>query len=95
MHAQLPSHVRIFVTPWTVAFQAPLSMGLSRQEYWSEFPLPPPGVSSKSRDQTCATVAPTSVGRFFTHEPPGKPIKQLYSNKIKNKQLEVTEAPAI
>ena len=37
------SHVQLFVTPWTVACQAPLSMEFSRQEYWSEFPLPPPG----------------------------------------------------
>ena len=32
-----------FATPWTVACQAPLSMGFSRQEYWSELPFPPPG----------------------------------------------------
>ena len=32
------SHVRLFVTPWTVAYQAPLSMGFSRQEYWSGLP---------------------------------------------------------
>ena len=37
------SHVRLFVTPWTVAYQAPLSMGLSRQEYWSGLPFPSPG----------------------------------------------------
>ena len=36
------SHVRLFVTPWTVALQAPLSMGFSRQEYWSELPFPSP-----------------------------------------------------
>ena len=36
------SHVWLLVTPWTVAHQAPLSMGLSRQEYWSELPCPPP-----------------------------------------------------
>ena len=33
----------ILVTPWTVAFQAPLSMGFSRQEYWSGLPFPSPG----------------------------------------------------
>ena len=43
MHAQLLSHVRLFATPWTVAHQAPLSMGFSRQEYWSRLPCPPPG----------------------------------------------------
>ena len=37
------SRVRLFVTPWTVAYQAPPSMGFSRQEYWSGFPFPSPG----------------------------------------------------
>ena len=37
------SRVRLFVTPWTVAHQAPLSMGFSRQEYWSRLPFPSPG----------------------------------------------------
>ena len=36
------SRVRLFMTPWTAAHQAPLSMGLSRQEYWSGVPLPSP-----------------------------------------------------
>ena len=36
------SPVRLFVTPWTVAYQPPLSMGFSRQEYWSGVPLPSP-----------------------------------------------------
>ena len=36
------SCVRLFVTPWTVAYQAPLSMGFSRQECWSGVPLPSP-----------------------------------------------------
>ena len=37
------SRVRLFVTSWTVAYQAPLSLGFSRQEYWSELSFPPPG----------------------------------------------------
>ena len=37
------SHVRLFGTPWTAAYQAPLSMEFSRQEYWSGVPLPSPG----------------------------------------------------
>ena len=37
------SHVRLFATPWTVACQASLSMGFSRQEYWSGLLFPPPG----------------------------------------------------
>ena len=36
------SHVQLLVTPWTVAYQAPPSMGFSRQEYWSGVPLPSP-----------------------------------------------------
>ena len=39
---QLLSPVRLFATPWTAAYQAPLSMGFSRQEYWSGVPLPSP-----------------------------------------------------
>ena len=38
-----PSRVRLFATPWTVAYEAPLSMGFPRQEYWSGLPFPPPG----------------------------------------------------
>ena len=37
------SHVQLFATPWTVAHQAPPSMGFSRQEYWSGLPFPSPG----------------------------------------------------
>ena len=46
------SHVQLFSTLWTVALQVPLSMGFSRQEYWSGFPFPSPGESSQPRDQT-------------------------------------------
>ena len=38
------SHAIVFATPWTVAHQAPLSMGFSRQGYWSGLPFPPPGM---------------------------------------------------
>ena len=40
---KLLSHVRLFLTQWTVAYQAPPSMGFSRQEYWSGLPFPSPG----------------------------------------------------
>ena len=39
------SHVRLLATPWTAAYQAPQSMGFSRQEYWSGVPLPSPAIS--------------------------------------------------
>ena len=42
---KLLSRVRLLATPWTAAYQAPLSMGFSRQEYWSGLPLPSPGDS--------------------------------------------------
>ena len=42
MRACQVTSVRLFVTPWTVAHQAPLSVDFSRQEYWSRFPCPPP-----------------------------------------------------
>ena len=41
------SRVRFSVTPWTVAHQAPLSMGFSRQEHWSGLPCPPQGILTK------------------------------------------------
>ena len=43
MKVQSFSRVRLFATPWTVAYQAPPSMGFSRQECWSGLPFPPPG----------------------------------------------------
>ena len=41
--SETESEVRLFVTPWTVAYQAPLSVGFSRQEYWTGLPFPSPG----------------------------------------------------
>ena len=46
---KLLSRVRLLVTPWTVAHQAPPSMGFSRQEYWSGVPLPSPDKLSKDK----------------------------------------------
>ena len=44
MHAQSLGHVQLFATLWTIALQAPLSMGFSRQEYWGGLPCPSLGV---------------------------------------------------
>ena len=68
-----------FETPWTVAHKDPLSMGFSRQEYWSGLPfltpvdLPNPGIEPMS---------PSLAGGFFTTEPPGIPLC-LYAHVIK------------
>ena len=43
VHTQMLSHAQLFETPWTVAYQAPLSREFSRQEYWSRLPFPTPG----------------------------------------------------
>ena len=43
MHVQSLTCVRLCATPWTIACQAPLSLGFSRQKYWSGLPFPPPG----------------------------------------------------
>ena len=59
---KLLSCVQLFVTPWTAAHQAPLSMGFSRQEYWSGLPFPSPGESSQPRDWTQVSRI---VGRYF------------------------------
>ena len=56
------SHVLLFVTPWTVAYQAPPSMGFSRQDYWSGLPFPSPGNLPLPRDQTQVSIIP---GRCF------------------------------
>ena len=65
------SCVQLFVTPWTRAHQAPLSMGFPRQEYWSRLPFPPPGdFPNPGIEPVSPTLALT--GRFITTEPPGK-----------------------
>ena len=61
MHVCVLSHVQLCVTPWTAACQAPLSMGFSRQEYWSGLPCPPPA-SSRPRDCTCVSYV-SCIGR--------------------------------
>ena len=58
------------MTQQTVAHQTPLSMGFSRQEYWSRLPFPSPGDLS---DPGIKAVFPALAGGFFTTEPPGKP----------------------
>ena len=53
----IASHVQFFATPWTVAHQAPLSMGFSRQEHWRGLPFPSPMHESESEvTQSCLTL---------------------------------------
>ena len=67
------SHVRLFVTSWTVARQAPLSMGFSRQEHWNGLPFPPLGDFPDPEIGTESPVSPALAGGLFTPGLPGKP----------------------
>ena len=71
-HVCVLSHVPLFVTPWTVAHQAPLSMGFSRQEYWSGLLFPTPGDLPDPGIEHESLVSPALTGGFFTTEQPGK-----------------------
>ena len=64
------SRVRLFATPWTVAHQVPLSVGLPKQEYWRGLPLPTP---KDLPHQGTEPMSPELAGRFFIIEPSGKP----------------------
>ena len=66
---KLLSHVRLFATPWTVAYQAPPSMGFSRQEYWSGLPFPSPGDLPNPRIEP---ESPALQADALPSEPPGK-----------------------
>ena len=67
------SCVPLFVTPWTVAHVAPLSIELSRQEYWSGLPFPSPGDLPHPGIQYTSLVYPALVCGFFINVPPWKP----------------------
>ena len=79
MHTQLLCFVHLFATSCTVAYQALLSMGFPRQEYWSQLPfllpgdLPDPGIEPES---------PELAGRFFTTESSGKIVYIVYKSKF-------------
>ena len=60
------SCVRLFATPWTVAYQASLSMGFSSQEYWSKLPFPLPRDLPDLEIKPLSLMSPTLAGGFFT-----------------------------
>ena len=60
------SRVQLFATIWTVAHQAPLSIGFSRQEYQSGLPFPPPGDLPNPGIEPRSLISPALVGGFFT-----------------------------
>ena len=81
--------VGLFMTPWTIARQASLSMEFSRQEYCSELPFPSPGDPPNPGVKPVSLAFPALAGGFFTTVPLGKPspltIKlKFLSNSIEN-----------
>ena len=83
----LLSCVQLFVIPWTVACQAPLSMGFSRQEYWSELPFPPPGDLPDPGIRPTSLISPALAGRLFIQ---GVRVDQ---KKFSGLSTEVSKAP--
>ena len=71
--AQSFTHVKLFVAPCAIAHQVPLSMGFSRQVYWSRLPFSAPGDLPHAGIKPVSLAPATLAGRFFTSEPPRKP----------------------
>ena len=65
-HQENPMDAQLFVILWTVACQAPLSVGFSRQEYWSGLPFPTPVNLPDPRIKPACFTSPALAGGFFT-----------------------------
>ena len=61
------SHIQLFATPWTVACQAPLSMGFPGQEHWSGLPFPSPGDLPYPGVEPMSPVSPALAGKPTRH----------------------------
>ena len=75
--AQSLSHVQLFATPRTVAWQAPLSMGFPRQEYWGGLPFSSPGDLPDPGVEPAYLASLALAGGLFTTEAPGRPSGHL------------------
>ena len=76
-------------TLWTVARQAPLSMGFPRQEHWRGSPFPSPGDLLNPGTEPASLVSPALAGGFFSTAPPGKLIPKVLSIKGKTDKFDV------
>ena len=87
------SRIQLFVTPWTIAHQAPPSMGFSRQEYWSELPVPFPG------DLSDPGIEPRSLAlraEVLTSEPPGiRPLVNPERDVAERKRCKTSTAQVL
>ena len=72
------SCVQLFATLWTVAHQAPLSMGFSRQEYWIGLPFSPPGDLLNLGIEPVSLTAPVLAGGFFTTSATWEALQSYY-----------------
>ena len=80
-HACTLSHIRLFATPWTIARQAPLCMGFSRQEYWSRWHFLPQGIFLTQRWKSCPCVLCISQVGSLPAEPSGKSNETICISK--------------
>ena len=85
------SRVQLCATPWTVARQAPLSMGFSRQEYQNGLPCPPQGDLPDPRIEFMSLKSPALAGGFFTTELPEKP--KYYTTLTQKNEKQNTFSP--
>ena len=79
MQSKLLSRIPLFAIPWTVACQAPLSMELSRQEYWSGLPFPFPGYLPDPGIEPRSLALQTDT---LPSEPPGKLVMSLRHHQL-------------
>ena len=75
-YAQSLNHVQFFAIPWTVVPLAPLSMGFSRQEYWSGFPWPSPGDLPNPGSEPMSLSSLSLAGKFFSTSTTGEALKE-------------------
>ena len=79
MCVQSLSRVRLFVIPWTAAYQAPLSMGFSRQEYWRGLPCPPPEDLPSPGIEPTSLLSPLLQVHSLPLSQQGRPRGYMYS----------------
>ena len=84
-----------FMISWTIACQAPLSMGFSRQEYWGGLPFPSPGELPNPGIESASPVRPALAGRLFTTEPRGRPHKESLFPKLQTNRPSKEDAQNI
>ena len=90
---KLLSCIRPFVTPWTIAYQAPLSMGFSWQEYWSGFPCPPPGDLPDPGIEPESLTSLALAGGFFNTNATWEALLISLEQKGKKKKSSLKLAP--